>query len=73
MNKTAAALIGIAFTIAGAIFGYGKLCAQVEDVREDVKAVSGVQQALIDKFYTAQMEMNTRMYEYMLEKDDGGD
>ena len=73
MNKTTAIWIGIAFTIAGVIAGYGRLCGAVERCEEDVQSNNKVIQSVVDKFYTAQMEMNERMYEHILEEKGGGD
>ena len=65
--------IGLGVTIAGVIFGYGQVVKAVENNKEDIQTVACTQQQLIDKFYTAQMEMNTRMYEHMLESNGEGD
>ena len=58
--------IGLGVTIAGVIFGYGKICNAVDRNEQDIQCVAQTQQELIDKFYTAQMEMNTMIYEHML-------
>lgn len=60
---------GILCTVAGVIFGYGKVCKAVERNVQDIQTVAGTQRELIDKFYTSQMEMNQRIFEYMTENE----
>ncbi|MFC1808852.1 hypothetical protein ACFL3D_01860 [Candidatus Omnitrophota bacterium] len=64
---------GIICTIVGVVFGYGQVCKAVERNEQDIQTVAQTQQQLIEKFYTAQMEMNTLIYEHMLKTGGEGD